>query len=96
MEGLDCSFFSKRLTIQFRNIHTVYRDMSCLVYVIESFFDLKCCSPLKLCAPQNVLFAIHDDREMLVFTLLDRVGAGCDGTHLSKLETQGGEVLLHK
>lgn len=33
---------------------------------------------------------------MLVFPLLDGVGAGGDGTHLSKLVKQGDRMLLHK
>lgn len=49
--------------------------------------------PLEFCAPQDVLFAIHNDWKVLVFTLLDGVRAGCDGAHLAKLEKQSDPVF---
>lgn len=42
-------------------------------------------SPLQLRAPQDVLLPVHQHREVLVFALLDGVGARGDGAHLSKL-----------
>lgn len=43
-------------------------------------------SPFQLRAPQDVLLPVHHDREVLVFSLLNGVGASGDGSHLSKLQ----------
>lgn len=41
--------------------------------------------PLHLSAPENVLLLVHEDREMLVFTLLNGIRASGDGPHFAKL-----------
>lgn len=42
--------------------------------------------PLHLRAPQDVLLFVHEDGEMLVFALLDGVGASGDSSHFAELQ----------
>lgn len=42
--------------------------------------------PFHLSAPEDVLLVIHIDGEMLVFALLDGVGASGDGSQLIELK----------
>lgn len=43
------------------------------------------CSPLQLSAPQYVLLPVHQDREMLILSLFDGVGACRNCTDLPEL-----------
>lgn len=45
-----------------------------------------CSLPLQFSAPQYVFLAIHQHREMLVFTLFDGIGSSGDSSHFSKLK----------
>lgn len=56
--------------------------------------------PFHLSTPQDVLLAVHEDGEMLVFPLLHRVGARCYRSQLFKLQFQSkdrqtdGHILI--
>lgn len=51
--------------------------------------------PFHLSAPKDVLLVIHKDREVLVFALLDGVGASGDGSQLIELKHKPSVHVSH-
>lgn len=52
-------------------------------------------SPLHLCAPQDILFIVHIDGVVLVFSLFNWVGTGRDGSHFTELKNKASTRVNH-